>query len=161
MAIRLSERHMEAIRDHARRAYPHECCGVLIGDPGARSKRVSRLHPMPNVHEEGHERRYRIGPAEWAAIERGARAEGERLLGVYHSHPDHPARPSEYDREWAWPWYSYIIVAVERGEARDATCWTLRVDRSAFDAEAVVIEAADDRRAAEAAGQPREATHGR
>ena len=57
------------------------------------------------------------------------------LLGFYHSHPDHPARPSEYDRDWAWPWYTYIITAVERGESRDMTLWTLNEDRKAFEVE--------------------------
>ena len=69
---------------------------------------------------------------------RRARSESE-LIGWYHSHPDAPARPSEFDREHAWPWYSYIIVSVQKGEPRDTTSWRLHDDRAAYDAEAIEI----------------------
>ena len=67
------------------------------------------------------------------------RHKGWTLIGWYHSHPDHPAKPSEYDREHAWPWYSYIIVSVQNGNPRDMTSWRLQDDRSAFVAEEVEI----------------------
>lgn len=132
MAIQLSDELIAAIREHARQEYPYECCGVLLGSVEGDTKRVSALTPMPNVHEEGHERRYLISPDAMFRLEREARTSGVQILGFYHSHPDHPAQPSEYDREWAWTWYTYIIVSVQRGEPGDVTFWTLQDDRSAF-----------------------------
>jgi len=73
-------------------------------------------------------------------VEKDARARGLEVLGYYHSHPDHPARPSEYDREHAWPWYSYLIVAVEKGVPRDSRSWVLSEDRSVFHAEQIEVE---------------------
>jgi proteasome lid subunit RPN8/RPN11 len=135
MAIRLSDKLAEAIWEHARRDYPYECCGVLLGTVEGETKHVSALRPMPNAHEEGHERRYLIAPEEMFRLERETRDAGLQILGFYHSHPDHPAQPSEYDREWAWPWYTYIIVSIHTGEPGDMTCWSLRDDRSAFESE--------------------------
>ncbi len=132
MAIRLSDELIEAIREHARQDYPYECCGVLLGNVEGETKRVSALRPMSNVHEEGHERRYLISPDAMFRLEREARATGLQILGFYHSHPDHPAQPSEYDREWAWTWYTYIIVSVQRGEPGEMTFWMLQDDRMAF-----------------------------
>ena len=137
MPIRLSSALEAEIRDHGARDYPYECCGVLLGDVerGTGVKVVQGLKPLPNVHEEGHERRFLIAPEEMLALERAARAGGPKVLGFYHSHPDHPARPSDYDRDWAWPWYSYIIVAVAKGVPADMTFWTLDEERNAFSAE--------------------------
>jgi proteasome lid subunit RPN8/RPN11 len=137
--IRLSDSLGAAIRAHAARDYPHECCGVLLGQVEGETKIVTEMRALENVHEEGHERRYLISPEAMFRVEREARANGLKTLGFYHSHPDHPARPSEYDREWAWPWYSYIIVAVVRGESQQMTCWTLDDDRQTFQEEAIFV----------------------
>jgi proteasome lid subunit RPN8/RPN11 len=138
VAIRLSSAHEVQIRAHAFRDYPHECCGVLLGALEGETKVVQALKPLTNVHEEGHERRFRIAPEEMFRLEREARAGGMKILGFYHSHPDHPARPSEYDHEWAWPWYSYVIIAVAKGEPQEMTCWTLDDDRQAFTEEEIL-----------------------
>ncbi|HXG24342.1 MAG TPA: M67 family metallopeptidase [Chthonomonadales bacterium] len=138
MPIRLSNSLLAEIRAHAARDYPHECCGVLLGTTENDVKTVTALRAMPNVHEEGHERRYLIPPDEMFRLEQEARVGSFKILGFYHSHPDHPARPSEYDREWAWPWYSYIIISVIGGEPREMTCWTLDDDREAFSAETIL-----------------------
>lgn len=130
--IRLSDALETEIRAHAARDYPHECCGVLLGSLDGNTKVVETLRALPNVHAEGHERRYLIAPEEMFQLEREARAGGHKILGFYHSHPDHPARPSEYDRDWAWPWYSYLIVAVAQGEPQQMTGWTLDDDRTTF-----------------------------
>jgi proteasome lid subunit RPN8/RPN11 len=139
VAIHLSEALNHSIREHGQKDYPHECCGVLLGTFKGDDKTVISLKALPNVHEEGHERRYLIAPDEMFRLDKEARAAGQSILGFYHSHPDHPARPSEYDREWAWPWYSYIIVSVVKGESKEMTCWALNEDRAAFDAEEIVI----------------------
>jgi proteasome lid subunit RPN8/RPN11 len=97
------------------------------------------LRGAENSRADSRHKRYLISPRDFFEAEKEARKAGLDVIGVYHSHPDHPARPSEFDREHAFPWYSYIIVSVAQGEPRDLTSWTLREDRSAFDHEDVVI----------------------
>jgi proteasome lid subunit RPN8/RPN11 len=139
MAIRLSSEQMDEILAHARADYPHECCGVLLGSAKGDDKTVTAVRRVDNTHEEGHERRFLISADAMYQVERDARQSGSSVLGFYHSHPDHPARPSGYDREWAWPWYSYIIVNVTRGEPGDLTCWTLEDEDAEFEAEEVAV----------------------
>jgi proteasome lid subunit RPN8/RPN11 len=122
-----------AVRAHAREAYPHECCGALIGRDGL----VSEAYPLPNATGEGPRRRFLVRPADYGLAERRAAERGLTLMGFYHSHPDHPARPSQYDLDHAWPSFDYIIVSVRDGYDRELTCWRLRDDRSQFDEVAV------------------------
>jgi proteasome lid subunit RPN8/RPN11 len=119
----------ESIRRHGRETYPHECCGALVG----RDDRVADVVPLPNTTEEGPRRRFLVRPADYREAERKAGELGGELLGFYHSHPDHPARPSQYDLDHAWPNFAYIIVAVAQGAATDMTVWFLKEDRSSFD----------------------------
>lgn len=135
MAIRLSKAVADEIRAHAAHDYPYECCGVLLGEVQGTLKVVTAIKPLENVHEEGHERRFRIDEKAMFQLMREERAGGPKILGFYHSHPDHPARPSGYDLEWASPWYSYIIVAVAKGTPQEMTCWTLNDDGQAFEPE--------------------------
>jgi proteasome lid subunit RPN8/RPN11 len=135
MSLMISRELIESIREHGKRAYPNECCGVLLGRIENSRKSVVKLRPMENAREDSPQNRYLISSRDLLEAEKAARALGLDIVGVYHSHPDHPARPSEFDREHAFPWYSYIIVSVRGGEPLDLTSWTLRDDRSAFDAE--------------------------
>jgi proteasome lid subunit RPN8/RPN11 len=121
----------DAINRHGGETYPDECCGALIGRDGV----VESTFRLPNVTDEGPRRRFRISPDDYRASERRATESGGELLGFYHSHPDHPARPSQYDRDHAWPFFSYIIVAIRGGVSEDMTSWRLKDDRSAFDQE--------------------------
>jgi proteasome lid subunit RPN8/RPN11 len=118
-----------AIEAHGRDTYPHECCGALLGE----GDRVIATHPLPNVTTEGPRRRFRIDDKDYLASERQASAAGLALLGFYHSHPDHPAEPSQYDLDHAWPTFVYPIVSVMAGEAVALRAWMLRDDRTAFD----------------------------
>ena len=128
-----------AIRAHGQETYPHECCGALVG----RDDHVSAVVALPNTTEEGPRRRFLVRPSDYREAERRATDIGAELLGFYHSHPDHPARPSQYDLDHAWPTFAYIIVAVAGdGPARHSpggakagamTVWYLKEDRSAFD----------------------------
>jgi proteasome lid subunit RPN8/RPN11 len=120
-----------AIRRHGTETYPDECCGALIGRDGL----VDSTFALPNVTDEGPRRRFRVSPNDYRASERRATESGAELLGFYHSHPDHPARPSQYDLDHAWPSFSYIIVAVRGGVPEEMTSWRLQDDRSAFDQE--------------------------
>jgi len=121
----------DAIRAHGAETYPNECCGALYGRDGV----VTATFALPNTTEEGPRRRFLVRPQDYQEAERRASELGVELLGFYHSHPDHPARPSQYDLDHAWPFFSYIIVAVRGGAPEDMTSWRLREDRSAFDQE--------------------------
>jgi proteasome lid subunit RPN8/RPN11 len=117
------------IRRHGEETYPHECCGALVGDSG----HVVATVPLPNTTEEGPRRRFLVRPADYRLAEQRAGELGGELLGFYHSHPDHPARPSQYDLDHAWPTFAYVIVSVRSGAAGDMTVWWLKDDRSIFE----------------------------
>ena len=131
MALALTHAVHDAIRSHGGQTYPHECCGALIGRDGL----VTEAFALPNTTEEGPRRRFLVRPSDYREAERRASALGGELLGFYHSHPDHPARPSQYDLDHAWPVFSYVIVSVRAGAPEEMTSWRLRDDRSAFDPE--------------------------
>jgi proteasome lid subunit RPN8/RPN11 len=118
-----------AIRRHGEETFPHECCGALIGT----SDRVTHAVALPNTTEEGPRRRFLVRPSDYRMADQRASALGGELLGFYHSHPDHPARPSQFDLDHAWPTFAYVIVSVMAGVARDMTVWFLQEDRSRFD----------------------------
>ena len=99
---------------------------------------VHEVFALPNTTEEGPRRRFLIRPDDYRAAEKRARESGLELLGFYHSHPDHPARPSQYDLDHAWPSFSYVIVSVIGGEDQLLTSWRLRNDRATFDEENVL-----------------------
>jgi proteasome lid subunit RPN8/RPN11 len=119
----------QSIRAHGQQTYPHECCGALLG----RDDRVTDLVALPNTTEEGPRRRFLVRPSDYQLAERRATERGVELLGFYHSHPDHPARPSQYDLDHAWPTFAYIIVAVASATAEAMTVWYLQDDRSSFE----------------------------
>jgi proteasome lid subunit RPN8/RPN11 len=119
----------EAIRAHGQETYPHECCGALVGA----DRRVTATVALPNTTEEGPRRRFLVRPSDYRMAERRAGELGGELLGFYHSHPDHPARPSQYDLDHAWPNFAYVIVAVAAGRPSDMTVWWLKDDRSSFE----------------------------
>ena len=119
----------QAIRAHGRETFPHECCGALVGA----ADRVTAAVALPNTTEEGPRRRFLVRPSDYREAERRATELGGELLGFYHSHPDHPARPSQYDLDHAWPTFAYIIVSVMAGQSTDMTVWYLKEDRSTFD----------------------------
>jgi proteasome lid subunit RPN8/RPN11 len=117
------------IRRHASETYPNECCGALIALNGA----IVEAYRLPNTTAEGPRRRFRIGPDDYRLAEARARERSGNLAGFYHSHPDHPARPSQHDLEHAWPNLTYVIVAVQEGTPADLRSWRLLEDRSGFE----------------------------
>ena len=136
-AVKLSPRVVATIRRHGAATYPYECCGALIGRQADGFVEIVEATELENVTEEGPRRRFRVSPTDYRQSEARARELGAELLGFYHSHPDHPAQPSQYDLDHAWPNFSYVIVAVANGEAGDLRSWRLRPDRSAFDEESI------------------------
>lgn len=137
MTLRLSEALLQGIRGEGERAYPAECCGILAGRPGP-VKDVTRLVPATNRRTDD-PHRYLISPDDLRRIEADLHNSGEEVLGCYHSHPDHPAAPSAFDTEQAWPWYSYLIVRVDSGRAVELTSWVLDDDRSKMSPELVDV----------------------
>lgn len=124
--IVLSSEQYRQIEREGAQAYPNECCGILFGHDRAGRRIVSRLEAVANVYDPAERyHRFSIEPKQLMEAEKAAADAGEMVLGFYHSHPDHPARPSETDRQAAWPFYSYIIVSIARGEALDMTSWVL------------------------------------
>ena len=136
MSVRLAADGARAIREHAREAYPHECCGFLLGRFEEDVRVVAGLARADNARTDSPQNRYSIAPEDFVRVERAARERGHEVVGFYHSHPDHPARPSEFDREHAWPVYAYLIVSVRAGEPGELTAWRLVDDRTGFHAEA-------------------------
>ncbi|HEX3234488.1 MAG TPA: M67 family metallopeptidase [Gemmatimonadales bacterium] len=129
MTLRLPAQLIEAIREHGERAYPSECCGVLVGRlDGDGVKEVTRLAPAVNRRTDD-PHRYLIAPDDLRRLESTLRTEGLEVVGYYHSHPDHPAVPSAFDAEHAWPWYSYLIVSVEGGRGTEVASWLLDDER--------------------------------
>jgi proteasome lid subunit RPN8/RPN11 len=134
--IRVPAAQLAQIVTHLEAAYPDEGCGILIGRSDNGLKVVTEVMATGNAREEGAQHnRYLIPPEELLAGELRAEALGLEVIGYFHSHPDHPDRPSEFDRENAWPGYSYLITAVRGGEAKTTRAWRLREDRSAFEPE--------------------------
>jgi len=150
--LTISARVDQAIRRHGEETYPHECCGALVGRSGS----VTDVVALPNTTEEGPRRRFLVRPSDYRLAESRATELGGELLGFYHSHPDHPARPSQYDLDHAWPTFAYIIVSVtgntsvplrsddlprqsaggataDVAKAGDMTVWFLKDDRSIFE----------------------------
>jgi proteasome lid subunit RPN8/RPN11 len=125
----ISEQAIDAIRTHGSAEFPHECCGALIQVNGT----IVEAHALKNTTAEGAARRFRIGPQGYREAEARARERGGTLAGFYHSHPNEPARPSQYDLDHAWPNLTYVIVSVNAGTPGDITVWHLRDDRSGFD----------------------------
>jgi proteasome lid subunit RPN8/RPN11 len=137
MTLRLTEALAEEIRHEGEVAYPAECCGVLAGRV-ANIKELVRLVPVVNRRTDD-PHRYLIAPDDLLRITLELRRAALDVLGYYHSHPDHPAEPSAFDSQNAWPWYSYIIVRVERGRAAELTSWVLEDDCSAMHQESLEV----------------------
>jgi proteasome lid subunit RPN8/RPN11 len=135
------------IKQAGEAAYPNECCGILLGTMrGTGVKAVDRLVPVRNAfgaEEQYH--RFQIEADDLFKAEQEARKLHKEVVGFYHSHPDHAASPSDFDRDRAFPFYSYIIVAVGKGQANDMTSWELAADRSRFEPEEIERASADSR----------------
>lgn len=155
VTLQLTQKQIEAIGQHGARDYPSECCGILLGIAAGSLKQVKELAATRNVRHdhswaevllplaqpgtESERNRFLMDPKDVQRVEAEGRARGLEVIGTYHSHPDHPARPSEYDREHAWPWLSYVIIKIEAGRAGDYASWVLADDRSHFENEPIDV----------------------
>ncbi|MGD8457289.1 MAG: M67 family metallopeptidase [Anaerolineales bacterium] len=140
MNINLPEELMDKIHTHAEGTYPEEGAGLLLGRDEDGGRVVVDVLPLPNSREDSaRHNRYVITPQHLFEGEKQAEARGLDVIGVFHSHPDHPNRPSEFDRTWAVPWFSYIITSVEKGQAVASRSWRLTDDRQKFNEEHIVV----------------------
>lgn len=142
MRIALPKGLLAEIQSQAEAGYPQEICGFLLGSQDADTSEfvAEELQPAANRRTDEPRRRYLIDPDEYRAVERRAARQDREIIGVYHSHPDAPARPSEYDRELAWPNCAYLIAAVINGAVQQMTAWVLADDRSAFAPLEIVLQ---------------------
>lgn len=137
MNIKITTNHQEIIKNHAEKTYPEECCGLILGYLSSQGKTVVEVIPTDNVwnteasnftqaqKEYSTRKRYAIAPQVMLQIQKEARSRNLNIIGIYHSHPDYPAIPSEWDRLYAWGEYSYIIVSVQNGKAGELQSWSL------------------------------------
>jgi proteasome lid subunit RPN8/RPN11 len=118
---------------HGEASYPNEGAGVLLGSVHDDFIKIEDLIPMPNTFDEGERHhRYMIDAKGMMEVELTAEERNLEVVGIFHSHPDHPAQPSTYDLQHSLPWYTYIITKIEGGEARRSRAWRLQEDRQAF-----------------------------
>ena len=135
--MKISRKLLFQIHQHLESGYPNEACGVMLGKNGV----ITEIASADNQRTDSARNRYLIDPLVYLKIEREADRRGLDVLGIYHSHPDVAARPSQFDLDHAWPNFSYLIVSVVKGKAVESNSWRLRDDRTAFDQEPVEISA--------------------
>ena len=140
MSINISRRLLNEIHSQGENAYPEEGAGLLLGYEQEGNRFVQSLLTLENAREDtARHNRYLITAADMLDGEKEAERLGQSIIGIFHSHPDHPNLPSEFDREWAIPWYSYLITRVDNGRAVESKSWRLIDDRSGFSPEDIII----------------------
>lgn len=140
MSLYISSDIIGQIDCYGEAAYPEEGAGLLLGRLDGEHKLVEAILPLSNSREDGaRHNRYLLTPQDYLQGEQEAARLGLDVLGVFHSHPDHPNRPSEFDREWAMPWFSYLITSVQSGKASASRSWMLSEDRDAFVEEQIIV----------------------
>ena len=138
-SINITQKIADTFILHGENDYPHECCGFILGQfKGDESIGIKYL-PVSNVKEENRERRFLIDPLAYQKAEDEADAQGLSLISIIHSHPDHPDEPSDFDRDHAWPGFSYIIISVINGKAAGYRSWKLNENREFFIEETIKI----------------------
>jgi proteasome lid subunit RPN8/RPN11 len=137
--VTIKKEHIVQINMHGEKTYNEECCGALLGQVNGDSHNIVELIEFHNERGENRERRYLITPEQYRKSEQTAADKNLELLGFYHSHPDHPSKPSQFDTDHALPWFLYMIVSVEKGKAKKLTSWKLKEDRSEFDEQKINV----------------------
>jgi proteasome lid subunit RPN8/RPN11 len=138
--VRISQSVISQIEKHGERTYPEECCGIMLGLNDGNNQIVGEIVEFENEQDENRRRRFFVTPKQYMEAERIATEKKLELLGFYHSHPDHPAAPSEFDRDHALPWFTYVIVSIMNREAKDITAWLLNETRERFDKKELFVE---------------------
>jgi proteasome lid subunit RPN8/RPN11 len=137
--LEISKDVLDQIYAHGEAAFPDEGAGFLLGTDGY-PRRITAILGLPNAREdEARHNRFLITPQDYLKGELEADRLGLSVLGIFHSHPDSPNNPSEYDRDWAQPFFSYIITSVYAAKAVQSRSWLLSEDRTHFDEEEIKI----------------------
>ncbi len=140
MMLFLSQEILKRIHQHGEQAYPEEGAGLLLGETKGNEQQVREIVTLTNEREgDARHNRYQLSPQDYLMGEQLADRMGLDVLGVFHSHPDHPNQPSEFDRQWAWPNFSYLITSVVQGVAVESRSWRLNEDRASFSEEKVEV----------------------
>jgi proteasome lid subunit RPN8/RPN11 len=140
MELEISQELLDEIHNHGEEAYPGEGAGFMLGNANGDLRVVSDILKLPNAREESaRHNRYLLTPQDVLRSEQEAAKRRLDVIGVFHSHPDHPNEPSEFDRDWAMPWFSYIITSVNEGQATGSRSWRLSDDRSGFQEELIQV----------------------
>ena len=124
---------------HGEKEYPHECCGFILGHFKDNESHGLEYLPAANVKEKNRERRFLIDPNAYQNAEDEADEKGLSVISIVHSHPDHPHEPSDFDRDHAWPGFSYIIISIQKGKAVSYRSWQLNQNRESFKKEDIKI----------------------
>lgn len=133
MSLWLNPELLDQIHAHGEAAYPEEGAGLLLGKVQENDKIATHILGLQNAREDSaRHNRYLVTAQDYLVGEQEAARLGIDVLGVFHSHPDHPNAPSEFDREWAMPWFSYVITSIQAGKATGSRSWLLKEDRSQF-----------------------------
>jgi len=138
--IRMSKKIVDEIEYHAEQTYPEECCGMILGFNENGIHAIKEVIRIDNKQDENRRRRFLITPEQYRQAEQLARKWKMELLGFYHSHPDHPAAPSDFDTDHALPWFTYIIASISNGKAASMTAWLLNEERTQFIERIIVVE---------------------
>ncbi|MEW6511101.1 MAG: M67 family metallopeptidase [Bacteroidota bacterium] len=144
MILRIPLAAFDRIRMHGEQTYPEECCGVMLGVQTDEERTVRMILPMDNVQTENRGRRFLLSPEQYLEAERQSAELQMDILGFYHSHPDHPALPSSFDTEHAYPWFAYVIASVSGGKAGEVTAWLLAETRGRFDKLPLLVGDSED-----------------
>ena len=138
MSLRIAQERLKQLHAHAEEGYPYEVVGILAGSRS--TGLITCVLPLVNERADSPQNRYRVGGLIVLRAEQALEAEGLEVVGYYHSHPDHPAQYSDYDRDHALPNMSYLITAVHAGRVVDTLSWRLVEDRSQMNPEPILIE---------------------
>ena len=135
--ITISNNNLNIIKEHVKKAYPHECCGLLIGKENNGNKEVVETCSLTNLNKERANDRYEVDPKEYMKCDQDASKKKLSIIGIYHSHPDHPSRPSEFDANRAWECYSYMIIAIANGSEFEIKSWVYNESEKLFKEEEI------------------------
>ena len=136
LALHIDPEALKVMHEDALNAFPNECCGFFYGHESETRNITLAVH-VDNSKAGDQRRRFEISPVDYMKAEQYALTHGLTLLGVYHSHPNHPAIPSEHDLKQAVPYFSYIIVSVGEGQVNDLTSWQLN-EAGTFEEEKII-----------------------
>jgi proteasome lid subunit RPN8/RPN11 len=142
--VNISPDLVEKMLEEAKAAYPFECCGILVGSNGA-EKEIHEICPVENKNKVRAHDRYEIDSKKFDVIDREAAKKGLNIIGIYHSHPDHPAEPSAFDKDCACAWreYSYIIVSIRNKEETEIRSWCFDAETKSVEEEELIIKKSD------------------